>query len=148
MHAGRRAGAAGPTGRRGPCARPKRRTPAPLEAGREVGVTPSQTSNEEEETLNEPHALALQVIPSHNQDNMSVSTVSAYLPLRHQQGHVPEQIEAIVIRTQAHVRGWLARRRILKARAVLRLQAFARGWKQRRQARIEAEGIPVGGGVR
>lgn len=116
--------------------RPKRRTPTLLEAGREGGATPSQTSTEEEETLKEPQSL--QVIPSPIQDNMSVSTVSAYLPLRHQQGHVPEQIEAIVIRTQAHVRGWLARRRILKARAVLRLQAFARGWKQRRQARIEA----------
>lgn len=124
--------------------RPKRRTPAPLPASRETegeDVAPALEPASEEE-----RSLALQIVPAADQDAMSVSTASAYLPLRHQQGHVPEQIEAIVIRTQAHVRGWLARRRVLKARAVLRMQAYARGWKQRRDARLETEGGGGGGG--
>ena len=124
--------------------RPKRRTPAPLPASRETegeDVAPALEPASEEE-----RSLALQIVPAADQDAMSVSTASAYLPLRHQQGHVPEQIEAIVIRTQAHFRGWLARRRVLKARAVLRMQAYARGWKQRRDARLETEGGGGGGG--
>ena len=127
--------------------RPKRRTPPPLPEVREIEREDVAPALEPAPYAERP--LALQIMPpsSADQDTTSVSTASAYLPLRHQQGHVPEQIEAIVIRTQAHVRGWLARRRILKARAALRMQAFARGWKERRQAGLEAAGgVSEGGG--